>query len=76
VLGNVSAKNGLLCWSETMAKKVNKWYACKCEWTAPYTCSYCVNRKRAPKWVSIIWKGKMVDIGPGGKIRKSKKENV
>jgi len=55
-----------------MTKKVIKWYNCKCEFTAPYICSYCANRKRAPKWVSIIWKGKMVEINSKGKIRETK----
>jgi len=25
--------------------------------------------KKCPKWLDIVWKGKMVQIGPNGKIR-------
>jgi hypothetical protein len=73
VLENVNVRNGSLFWSDKMAKSVNKYYSCKCSYTAPYICSYCTNKAKAPKWLSIIWKNQMVEINSKGQIRPAKK---
>jgi hypothetical protein len=46
---------------------------CKCKDTYPYKCSYCKNVAKAPKWLDIVYKGRMVDINAKGEIREKKK---
>ena len=59
-----------------MTIKLIKQYNCKCEYTAPYICSYCINKSKAPKWVSIVWKGKMCEINAKGEIRVEKRKKT
>lgn len=42
--------------------------------TSPYTFLLQKKVKKCPEWLSIIWKGKMVEINSKGKIREETKK--